>query len=237
MPVEEATTPIKRINKWDDLRKLDSKYLAFIVACIWFIPAYFYRFNIKSTFWFYWPLVYFLKPISLTNKNTPKTQILYSISNVGIILLNLVPILWLIYFVGTQVGLINTWEAVPVAIQYLLVLNWAQLEPWDLVHILVAVFTFAIVALSCSIQPYYKNEYAYHEHHTWALPLTIRLNRLRGMLVFVGLLLAFGSMFINLANEAAMIVWFPEFLELRIQDTFTALRSFYNIQPLPMTPQ
>jgi hypothetical protein len=239
MPIDEGSTDIKSMNTWNDLREIDNKYLylPFIIGCIWFIPAYIYRFNIKSTFWFYWPLVFFLKPISSIQKSTPKTQILYSISNIGIILFNVVPILWLIYFVGTQVGLINTWEAVPVYAQYLLVLNWGQLEYWDLAHISVAGFTFAMVVLSCGIQPYYKDGYSYHASNTWVLPLTIGLYRARGMSVIVGLVLAFGSVFINLANEAAMIVWLPEFLELRIQDTFTALRSFYNIQPLTVTPQ
>ena len=207
------------------------------LCVIQFFPAYFYRLYIKSTFWFYWPLVFLFRPISPFQKDTSKTQILHPISNIGILLFNLVPIIWLIYFVGTQVGLINTWEAVPVYAQYLLVLNWGQLEYWDWVHISVAVFTFAMVILSCGIQPYYKDGYAYHEFHKLALPLTIGLRRARDMSVRVGLVLAFGSVFINLANEAAMIVWFPEFLELRIQDTFTALRSFYNIQPLAMTPQ
>ena len=237
MPIDESSTDLKGLNTWDDLRRTFGVLMSFISGCVWFVPAYFYRFNIKSTFWFYWPLVFLLKSISPTQRNTPKTQILYPISNIGIILFNMVPILWLIYFVGTQVGLINTWEAVPVYAQYLLVLNWEQLDYWDLAHISVAGFTFAMVLLSCSIQPYYKDGYAYHESNTWVLPLTIGLYRARGLSVFAGLMLAFGSVFINLANEIVVIALFPDFLESRIQDTFTALRSFYNIQPLPMTPQ
>ncbi|WP_165742100.1 hypothetical protein [Candidatus Thiosymbion oneisti] len=194
----------------------------FLIILVWFLPVLLYRLNIKATCWFYWPLVFLLRPLPDDDRmERRRHDLCWPWTNPAQLLLILAGLPW---FVGSLVDIesllrLPDWPAVAFWLEYVLILDWSALEVWHWVNLVIAVTGALMLFIAGSAVASYRAGLDYGEEKSWSLPVMHGLWRLRTLAVIAGLLLALGSVLVHLQ---------PEWLAVLLGPQAQALRDFYG---------
>ncbi len=203
----EAFTLKGVIDRFKEEKDRATKFIIFLVIPIWFLPVFLYRLSIKATCWFYWPLAFLLRPLPDDDRmERRKHDLCWPWTNPAQRLLILAGLGWLLVSGLSWVGIESLfnrpdWPAVPVWLEYVLILDWSTLEVWDWVNLVIAVTGAPMLFIAGSAVAYYKAGRDYGKEKPWSLPVMHGLWRLRTLAVVAGLLLALGSVLVHLQPE------------------------------------
>ncbi len=209
-----------REEKW--LTKL---LLPSVIIPFWFLPAFLYRLNIKATSWLYWPLAFLLQAPGNKGQQEAERDLCWYWTNPvqrGLIIMGLS---WFIIlattFIDTSRVLTYTGQdAVPGWMQYLLILDWSALAPWDFANLAIAISGAALLWLAGGAVANYKHKIDYHQKNPWALKLTNFFRKARILAVIATLLIGFGWLIVH--KEPGLLGYLP--------DRFSgAITTFYRI--------
>lgn len=168
-----------------------------------FLPAFFYRLNIKATCWFYWPLAFLLQPAPRGDAESQQRQALcWPWTNpfqrlwIGVSVALMIFSLTLHNVNWSQWRALEGIAALPLVLKVSLALDWAHLEPWHWAQWIVAGAGLGMLALAGNAQSHAANANWAEFRQCW--PLHIRLmtllRRVRTLATIALLLMAFGAL-------------------------------------------
>src|SRR5258708_38040067 len=112
---------------------------------LWFLPAWVYRFTLKSTAWFWWPLVFLGGDLRRAKDPDEfhRTTIgsLYAKVNIGLAIITIIAFLW-VNFVLT--GAVLKDNPLLTVVGYFFLVDWS-LRSWQILAIALSALSIAIV--------------------------------------------------------------------------------------------
>ena len=197
-----------------------------------FLPAFLYRFNIKATCWFWWPLAYLLKPLPQADEAGEQKQALcWPWDNPWQKLLILGPALLVTgiliydYYEPTAWLKLKNAAAVPIPLKLILGMEWAHLPPWHWALLIVEACGLGMLMVAGKARSHKANDnwagYARQELKR-DLVLMHGLARLRSLATWIFLLLGLGMCLIS----------FPPWQKYVPAPVVQGLEEFYHSQDL-----
>jgi hypothetical protein len=168
-----------------------------------FLPAFFYRLNIKATCWFYWPLAFMLKPVPQMNEEGEQREALCSPWTdpwqLLCVVLSLGPILISLVVASVDYSALLAMEgipAVPLVWKVLLALEWTHLAPWHVMQWIIAATTVGMLYFAGPARSHaINNNWAALRPRVPRLILVITvLRRLRALATIALMLMGFGAL-------------------------------------------
>lgn len=204
-----------------------SSYLYFllpVMSIVFFLPAYLYRLSIKGTSWFYWPLFFLLRPLPTSiKKNYRERDLCFPILNPLVAFSSILCVLMGVVSLVSLDGLSNfvDFPGVPTYLEYILIVDWANVRIWEWLFLGVALVGFCRVWIASRAIANYKTGIDYSEVASWSLGAMHILNRLHSFLVIISLAVAFGSVAVHILPEQLEYIMPSIWIE--------AVQNFYGV--------
>jgi hypothetical protein len=194
---------------WDAIKR-SKRPSEFILYCLAYVlifgPALFYRFTIKSTFWFYLPLVYVMRPSRFAENPALFVDLVWSRW------LEWVRFFWaavvLIIFSSNQIWVAHLRGDLPPAavsmLEYVFVFDLSLIRPWQWFNLISSSITIAIFAVVETLRTVLKHA----EQHTYLQTFIIhrvylldRAKRTRSLSTYIFLSIAFAHVLLWTAPQ------------------------------------
>ena len=185
-----------------------------ILTIVWFVPAFLYRFNIKATCWFYWPLFFLLRPLPDTEQDEKKQyELCWPQTNPAQRWLIILVSAWLLLSILAMsinkvppTDLSSLSEAIPVWIVSILGIDLNALAPWHCSQLAIGVFGISMLFLAGKAVAKYRAGIAFHDDSPWVLPVMHGLWRLRSLAVIASLVMTLGALVIYLQSDWVVLL-------------------------------
>ncbi|MDI1312109.1 hypothetical protein [Prosthecobacter sp.] len=198
------------------------------LAAFFFLPAFLYRLNIKATCWFWWPLVFLLKPQPKADKTGEQKQALcWPWDNPLQRLLILVPALIVLVILIAEYCDFGLWQqfknaaAVPIPLKLALGMEWSHITPWHWALLIVEITGLGMLMIAGNACSHKANDnwdtYACSCMQT-QLWLMNALMRVRSLAAKAFMLLGLGMCLIS----------FPEWRQKLPAPLLQQLETFYH---------